>query len=65
MTPNPMQLFLTLPDVRRHPEMQMAASKPEVPMYIHPIELSKKFQRIYLSFEVNQTRIAVCNISLC
>src|SRR5208282_2634770 len=57
-----LELVPTLCDVGRHPEIAMAAYKPEVVMTLERFEISARFQRILDIFDHAQRAGALANI---
>src|SRR5208282_2797706 len=64
-TPDSLELAPTLSDVSRHPEIAMAAYKPEVVITQERHEISARFQRIVDIFDHAQHARANSNIVRC
>src|SRR5208282_4850730 len=64
-TPDSLELASTLSDVGRHPEIAMAAYKPEVVITRERHEISARFQRIQDIFDNAQHARAISNIVQC
>src|SRR5208282_2243169 len=60
-----LELFPTLYDVGRHPEIAMAAYKPEVVITLERYEISPRFQRILYIFDHAQHAGAISDIDQC
>src|SRR5208282_4382123 len=60
-----LELVPTLSDVGRHPEIAMAAYKPEVVITRERHEISARFQRIQYVFDHAQHARAISNIVRC
>src|SRR5208282_1770973 len=63
--PDSLELVPTLSDVGRHPEIAMAAYKPEVVITRERHEISARFQRILHVFDHAQHTGAISNIVRC